>query len=70
MTLAQRGVAFGDFDNDGFIDVWSTNLDGKPTILKNDGGSHNTWVAIKLMGAAKTGRHRCARPGPARLTNG
>ena len=50
---ASRGVAFGDLDNDGFIDVVVNNLDGKPTILKNDGGSHNNWVTIKLIGGGK-----------------
>jgi len=50
---ASRGVAFGDLDNDGFIDVVVNNLDGKPTILKNDGGSRNNWVTIKLIGGGK-----------------
>jgi hypothetical protein len=50
---ASRGVAFGDLDNDGFIDVVVNNLDGKPTILKNDGGSHNNWATIKLVGSGK-----------------
>ncbi len=45
-----RGVAFGDIDNDGYIDVVINNLDGKPTILKNDGGSHNNWITIKAVG--------------------
>jgi enediyne biosynthesis protein E4 len=50
---ASRGAAFGDLDNDGFIDVVVNNLDGKPTILKNDGGSHNNWITIKLIGIGK-----------------
>jgi enediyne biosynthesis protein E4 len=50
---ASRGVAFGDLDNDGFIDVVVNNLDGKPTILKNDGASRNNWVTIKLIGSGK-----------------
>ncbi len=48
-----RGVAFGDLDNDGYIDVVINNLDGKPTILKNDGGSHNNWITVKLVGTGK-----------------
>jgi hypothetical protein len=50
---ASRGAAFGDLDNDGFIDVVINNLDGKPTILKNDGASRNNWVTIKLIGSGK-----------------
>jgi hypothetical protein len=50
---ASRGLAFGDLDNDGFIDVVVNNLDGKPTILKNDGASHNNWITIKLVGSGK-----------------
>ena len=33
-----RGCAFGDFDNDGDVDVVVNNLDGPPTLLRNDGG--------------------------------
>jgi len=53
MPRASRGVAFGDLDNDGFIDVVVNNLDGKPTILKNDGGSRNNWITMKLVGSGK-----------------
>ena len=45
-----RGVALGDIDNDGYIDVVINNLDGKPTILHNDGGSGNNWITIKTVG--------------------
>jgi hypothetical protein len=45
-----RGVALGDIDNDGYIDVVVNNLDGKPTILHNDGGSGNNWITIKMVG--------------------
>ena len=36
-----RGCAFGDFDNDGDVDVLINNLDGPPTLLRNDGGDRN-----------------------------
>ena len=34
-----RGCAFGDFDNDGDVDILVNNLDGPPTLLRNDGGN-------------------------------
>jgi enediyne biosynthesis protein E4 len=36
-----RGCAFGDFDNDGDVDVVVNNLDGPPTLLRNDTGHSN-----------------------------
>ena len=45
-----RGAAFGDIDNDGNVDVVINNLDGKPTILHNDGGAKNNFVTIKTVG--------------------
>ena len=48
-----RGAAFGDLFNDGHIDVVINNLDGKPTVLRNDGGDHNNWITIKTVGIGK-----------------
>jgi len=45
-----RGCAFGDFDNDGNIDVAINNLDGPPSILRNHGGSGNNWLLVKCVG--------------------
>jgi enediyne biosynthesis protein E4 len=45
-----RGCAFGDFDNDGDVDVVINNLDGPPTLLRNDGGNKNNWIMIKCIG--------------------
>jgi enediyne biosynthesis protein E4 len=45
-----RGLALGDIDNDGYIDVVINNLDGKPTILHNSGASGNNWITIKTVG--------------------
>jgi hypothetical protein len=45
-----RGCAFGDFDNDGDVDVLVNNLDGPPTLLRNDGGNRNNWILVKCVG--------------------
>src|SRR5215471_4709928 len=48
-----RGAAFGDIDNDGDIDVVINNLDGTPTVLRNDGGNRNNWISIKTLGSKR-----------------
>jgi len=45
-----RGVAFGDLDNDGDIDIVINNLDGPPSLLRNDGGNRNNWLTVKCVG--------------------
>src|ERR1035437_9329245 len=47
---SSRGCAFGDFDNDGDIDVVVVNLNEPPSLLRNDvtGGGH--WLKVKLVG--------------------
>ncbi len=47
---ASRGCAFGDFDNDGDLDVLIINLNEPPSLLRNDVSSKNNWLKIKLIG--------------------
>lgn len=47
---SSRGCAFGDFDNDGDIDVLILNMNDYPSLLRNDGGNKNNWIKIKLLG--------------------
>jgi hypothetical protein len=47
---SSRGAAFGDYDNDGDIDVVVLNLNETPSLLRNDGGNANNWIKIKLLG--------------------
>jgi hypothetical protein len=46
-----RGAAFGDLDNDGDLDIVINDLDGAPTLLRNDGGNRNNFVVIDLVGS-------------------
>jgi hypothetical protein len=45
-----RGCAFGDFDNDGDLDVLIINLNEPPSLLRNDVTGNNSWLKIKLIG--------------------
>lgn len=45
-----RGCAFGDFDNDGDIDVLIMNQNEAPSLLRNDVSSDGHWLKIKLTG--------------------
>ena len=45
-----RGVAFGDMDNDGDVDLVINNLGGTAQVLRNDGGNANNSVLVKTVG--------------------
>ena len=47
---ASRGCAFGDFDNDGDVDILILNMNEPPSLLRNDvtGGGH--WLKVQLLG--------------------
>ena len=45
-----RGLAIGDFDNDGDEDLLLMNAGQPPVLLRNDGGNQNHWLGIKLIG--------------------
>ena len=45
-----RGVAFADFDNDGFVDVVVANNGDSPLLLYNSGGNANHFLNFSLIG--------------------
>jgi hypothetical protein len=47
---SSRGAAFGDFDNDGDIDVLIMNINEPPSLLRNDVSGSNHWLKVMLEG--------------------
>ena len=47
---ASRGCAFGDFDNDGDMDILVVNLNEPPSLLRNDLSSKGHWLKVLLVG--------------------
>lgn len=47
---SSRGCAFGDFDNDGDLDILVWNMNEPPSLLRNDLKSNNHWLKLKLVG--------------------
>jgi hypothetical protein len=49
-THSSRGCAFGDFDNDGDMDILIVNQNEPPSLLRNDVTGDHHWIKIKLSG--------------------
>ena len=49
-NFAARGLAVGDFDNDGAVDVMVSVNDGAPLLLRNTAAKGNHWLGINLQG--------------------
>jgi hypothetical protein len=70
---SSRGCAFGDFDNDGDIDILVLNMNEPPSLLRNDLSGTANWLKILLIGeksnrsaigsrvTARYGKHRQAQ---------
>jgi len=48
---SSRGLAFGDYDNDGDIDIFITNMNAPPSLLRNDYGSSGKFLSLQLIGS-------------------
>ena len=70
---SSRGAAFGDFDNDGDIDVLVMNMHEAPSLLRNDSTSPHHWVKFLLQGVksnrAAIGATVTIQSGPMRQTD-
>ena len=49
-SYAARGLAAGDFNNDGLIDILIGNNGGRPLLLRNVSNAGNHWLGLKLEG--------------------
>lgn len=47
---SSRGCAFGDFDNDGDLDILILNMNEQPSLLRNDLKGKHRWLKVKLVG--------------------
>ncbi|HKE26252.1 MAG TPA: CRTAC1 family protein [Bryobacteraceae bacterium] len=49
-SFPARGLAIGDYDNDGLPDVLIGNNGARPVLLRNHTAQRNHWLGIKLVG--------------------
>ena len=47
---ASRGTAFGDYDNDGDVDLFVLNSNDRADLLRNEGGNRNFYLIVRLVG--------------------
>jgi enediyne biosynthesis protein E4 len=48
--MSSRGLALGDFNNDGAVDVLISVNNGAPVLLRNNAGKGNHWLGVRLVG--------------------
>ena len=49
-AAVSRAAAFGDYDNDGDVDVFVANLNEEPALLRNERGNGTSWIGLELEG--------------------
>jgi enediyne biosynthesis protein E4 len=54
--IVGRGLAIGDYDNDGKVDALAVNSEGKPVLLHNENKESGDWIGFTLEGKDKTNK--------------
>ena len=67
-----RGCAFGDYDNDGDVDILVNNMNDDPSLLRCDRANENHWLKLRLTGAKSNrsaigARVRCVTGGQVQI---
>ena len=52
IPIVGRGAAYGDYDNDGDLDLLITSNNGQARLLRNDGGNRHHRLRVKTIGTA------------------
>ena len=50
IVKVSRGAAFGDYDNDGDVDIFVVNSVGRADLLRNDGSNEHNWFQVRVVG--------------------
>ena len=50
LRKTSRASAFGDYDNDGDIDILVTNWNQTTDLLRNEGGNQKNWIQVQAIG--------------------
>lgn len=50
VSKVSRGACFGDYDDDGDVDLFVVNLNDTPTFLQNEGGNERNWLTVMVSG--------------------